>query len=111
MQMIDAERETLLSLIEAVKALPIKGGHRPHASTIWRWARKGVRGKKLEYVRVGNQIYTSIAAITRFINELAAADNTPQVQVDAVKHFDTQSPQSTPESRDRARRALERGRI
>jgi hypothetical protein len=73
---INIEDEALLSLTDATKALPPIDGKRPHASTIWRWCRKGVRGVHLEYVRVGNRVCTTSAALSRFVNALAEADRT-----------------------------------
>ena len=42
-------------------------GRRPDKTTLYRWCLKGVRGVKLEHVRLGNLILTSRQAITRFI--------------------------------------------
>ncbi len=36
-------------------------------STIVRWCNRGVRGVKLEHVKIGNMIVTSRPAISRFI--------------------------------------------
>ena len=78
--MIDIQSETLLSLTDATKALPRIDGKRPHISTLWRWCRKGLRGVRLEYVRVGHRVCTSQAALSRFTNNLAAADDTPEAR-------------------------------
>ncbi len=77
--MIDLQSETILSLSQAVKALPYVDGKRPHISTIWRWARKGLRGIHLEYVRLGHRVCTSEEALNRFANRLAEAD--PPIEV------------------------------
>ncbi|TWU08386.1 DUF1580 domain-containing protein [Stieleria varia] len=45
-------------------------GRRPHVSTIWRWHRNGVRGVRLEAVRVGRSVITSKQAVTRFLIHL-----------------------------------------
>lgn len=68
--------ERLLSLSEAAKALP----HRPSVSTIWRWCRRGLRGSRLEYVRLGGRVFTSEEALRRFGAAMAASDhgNKPQ---------------------------------
>jgi hypothetical protein len=71
---IDIEQETLVSLGEAARALPPVNGRKPHISSLWRWARCGVRGVRLEYVRLGSKIATSKEALSRFVNALAAAD-------------------------------------
>lgn len=42
-------------------------GRRPDKTTVYRWFLRGVRGVRLEHVRIGNTILTSRQAITRFI--------------------------------------------
>ncbi|MBN1555153.1 MAG: DUF1580 domain-containing protein [Phycisphaerae bacterium] len=71
---IDTRSETLLSLAEATKVLPPINNKRPAISTLWRWCRKGLRGVKLDYVRVGRNIATSREALDRFFVSLAAVD-------------------------------------
>jgi len=72
--MIDVNCDTLLSLTDAARILPKIDGKRPHPSTLWRWCRRGIHDVRLEYARVGRKIVTTNNALTRFINELAAAD-------------------------------------
>lgn len=55
--------EDVLSMSQAAKELP----GRPHVSTLWRWANRGVRGVKLETVCIGDRIFTSRQSLTRFI--------------------------------------------
>ena len=62
--------EHLLTMTQATKKLPT----RPHATTIWRWARYGHRGIFLEYVRCGRVCLTSEQAIRRFALAVAALD-------------------------------------
>ena len=76
---IDMQSELLLSLTDAAKTLPKIDGKRPHTSTLWRWCRKGLRGVRLEYIRLGNRICTSADALSRFANELAATDSPPSL--------------------------------
>jgi hypothetical protein len=71
---IDLQFEKLLSLSEAARTLPPIDGRRPHSSTIWRWIRRGSRGIHLEHVRLGRRTCTSVEALSRFVNALAAAD-------------------------------------
>ena len=66
--------EELLSLAEAAVRLPRINGRKPHTATLWRWCRRGCRGTRLEYVRIGCKIATSTEALDRFFNALAAAD-------------------------------------
>jgi hypothetical protein len=65
--------ETKLSLTEAAKKIP----SRPHSSTLWRWCRQGLHGVKLEYLRYGRRIYTTLEALDRFAQALAQADIPP----------------------------------
>lgn len=73
--------ETVLTLSEAPKHLPRRGGKRVSISTVWRWARKGSQGVRLEYAKLGRSIYTSREALTRFSEALAVAD---RASVEAV---------------------------
>ena len=75
--MIDIKTESLLSITDTTKRLPLVDGKRCHCSSVWRWIRKGLRGVHLEHVRVGHRICTSEEALTRFFNALAEADASP----------------------------------
>lgn len=68
------QAEEIFSLSEAAGRLPRINGRRPHVSTLWRWCRKGLKGVRLEYVRVGSKIAVSRQGLDRFFVELAAAD-------------------------------------
>ena len=72
--MLNLSNETPLSLTEATKILPALGGRRLHPSSVWRWARKGVRGVRLEYARLGHRVVTTREALARFAARLAEAD-------------------------------------
>ncbi len=74
---IDLQAEELLSLGDAAKSLPAIEGRRPHISTLWRWCKKGVRGVRLEYVRLGHRVCTSREALSRFAQRLAEVDDKP----------------------------------
>ena len=56
--------EDLVSISQAAKALP----NRPHVSTVWRWTRRGIGGKKLSIIKIGGHTYTSVQALTRFLD-------------------------------------------
>lgn len=56
---------------EAAATLPAVRGKRIHVSTLWRWATKGVRGVKLEAVRLGSRWMTSSEALERFAQQIA----------------------------------------
>ena len=57
---------------EAGKLVP----GRPATSTLWRWAKKGCRGVRLETFSVGSRRYVTREAIARFIEQTTAAANT-----------------------------------
>ena len=71
--MIDIEKEQIFPLSHARKVVPV-GGKELHVSTIWRWCSRGLRGVKLEHVRVDRRVCTSTQAISRFVNALAAVE-------------------------------------
>jgi hypothetical protein len=65
--MIDLTAEQVVSLSEATKRLPRRRqGKRPHVATLYRWADRGVHGVKLETLRVGGTLCTSLEALQRF---------------------------------------------
>lgn len=95
--MIDLLNETVLSLTEAARhpALPRRRrGKRPHVSTLYRWATAGCKGVRLETIRVGGTLCTSLEAFQRFFERLTTADC-----------GETSAPVSTP---TRRRREIER---
>lgn len=69
---IDLNHETLLSVAEVPRRLPSRpGGRRVHISAVYRWIRRGVRGVRLEAIRVGGTMYTSVEALERFAQRLS----------------------------------------
>lgn len=62
---IDVEREQLLNSREACRAFP--GSERISLAKLNRLWFRGIRGKKLESIRIGGRRYTSREAIFRFI--------------------------------------------
>jgi hypothetical protein len=71
--MIDIKREQLLTLAEASRKLPSsRRGKKVHVATIFRWHKHGSRGVKLECVRVGSSLMTTVEALQRFIERLSA---------------------------------------
>ena len=72
--MIDLTTETLVSFPEACLHLPRRrAGKRPHPNTLYRWASDGVRGERLETIRVGGTLCTSLEALQRLFNRLTEA--------------------------------------
>lgn len=64
--------EDVLTFVEAAAILPRLNGKRPHVSTLWRWARRGLNGIRLETRRIGSRFVTSREALERFSAALAA---------------------------------------
>jgi hypothetical protein len=94
--MIDLMKENIMSLAEATKHVPpSRGGRKTHLSTILRWVVKGVKGVRLEAVRLGGRWVTSEQALQRF-----AERSTPNLA-------DPHLPRS-PKQRDTAFRRAER---
>ena len=60
--------EQVLSLSQARSELANITGKRPDKATMTRWIHRGVGGTKLEAIRLGGRdLYTSLQALTRFI--------------------------------------------
>ena len=71
--MIDIGEETLIPLREAPKHLPPRpNGKRIHISACYRWIGRGVRGVRLESIKIGGTTYTSKEALQRFGDRLTA---------------------------------------
>jgi len=66
--------DDLITLAQAARLLPRIDGKKVAISTIWRWCRNGLRGERLEYVRVGRKICTSPEALHRFFTKPTEAD-------------------------------------
>ena len=60
--------EDTLTLTQAAQSLGVS------AASTWRWARGGIRGVRLDYIRMGRRILTSREALQRFADELTAKD-------------------------------------
>ena len=73
--MIQANVEHLVPLRTAGAIVPRPpGAPAPHRATVQRWALHGIRGVRLETVRIGGSVYTSREALSRFIERTNAAD-------------------------------------
>ena len=90
--MIEIGNEQLVPLNEVPALLPARvNGKRIHISAIYRWAQRGIRGIRLEVIRVGGTTYTSREALQRFASPSPAASKpirhnstTRQKQIDAA---------------------------
>jgi hypothetical protein len=78
--MIDITHETLVTLSQAARSLPPgRKGKPSHLATVQRWILHGVRGVRLEGVRLGGRWLTSREALARFAERLTAAATQPTV--------------------------------
>ena len=70
--MFNAAEEPPIPLNQVIKLPWLRHvrGDRLSIQTVYRWAQRGVRGVKLETVRVGVRLCTSERAIERFIERL-----------------------------------------
>jgi hypothetical protein len=83
--MIAIDRETLLTLAQAARLRPPGRQGRPtHPSTIYRWISRGVRGCKLEAIRLGGTLYTSREALQRFAERLTGAAGPPATPTNPI---------------------------
>jgi len=69
------DRAALLTLSQAAQTLP----HRPHPSALWRWARRGLRTRhgnvvRLRHVRIGKRIFVTREDLEAFGRAVAEAD-------------------------------------
>ncbi|HUT58110.1 MAG TPA: DUF1580 domain-containing protein [Phycisphaerae bacterium] len=66
--------EELITLAAAARRLPRIDGKKIAIPTIWRWCRRGLRGVRLQYTRVGRRICVSPSALSEFFSRLAELD-------------------------------------
>jgi hypothetical protein len=75
---INVADEQLLTLSQLAKRLPRHRNDRPvHPSTCHRWRSPGVRGVRLECLRIGGIWHTSWQAFQRFCERLTALEDGP----------------------------------
>jgi hypothetical protein len=87
--MIDLAGETVLTLMEATRQLPgRRQGKKPHVATLYRWAKKGLRGVRLETLQLGGTLCTSREALQRFFDRLTEADERGRASVQCQSTFD-----------------------
>ena len=68
---IDPFTEQPLPFAAAARKLPpMRNGRPVAAATLWRWSAHGVRGVKLEVVKIGGTACTSLEALRRFFARL-----------------------------------------
>ncbi len=70
--MIDIGNEELIPIRILPARLPSRvNGKQVHVTTVYRWINYGVRGVKLESLKVGGTTYTSTEALQRFAEGLS----------------------------------------
>jgi len=74
-------REELVSMAAAAAWVRARNGKKTHVSTLYRWALRGCRGKKLETVLIGRERMTSKPALERFFELMPEPDSTVRVDV------------------------------
>jgi hypothetical protein len=83
--MIDLSTETTFPLGELPRHVPARNGRRMHLSTGFRWASRGIRGVRLETIRVGGLLVTSVEALQRWCEQLTAEDGDPAPHTSAQR--------------------------
>ncbi len=88
--MIDITSERVVSLNDASKYLPRRrAGKKPHTSTLFRWAQRGVRGVRLETIQVGGTLCTSLEALQRFFNTLTRPEHGNRISAGTTRARET----------------------
>lgn len=84
--MIDVYHEKVFPLTEAPKHTPTRAGKRIHRATTFRWALHGLRGVRLETIKIGGHRYTSREALARFYAELSRSGSTQPPESLSTNH-------------------------
>ena len=66
-------KERLLTFHEANKLIQELTGKERSVSMIYHWVEQGVRGVKLDSIKIGSSLFTSFEAIIRFVEATIAA--------------------------------------
>lgn len=67
---LDGDELILLSDVPRLDWMPKRRGKRLSVASVYRWVRRGVRGKKLATVRTPSGMATTETALKEFISEL-----------------------------------------
>jgi hypothetical protein len=74
--MIDVGTEQLTTLAQLARRIPCRRNARPvHPSTVHRWRSPGIRGIRLECLKIGGAWHTSMEAFQRFCERLSQRDD------------------------------------
>ncbi len=75
---MDIQDEEVFPLSEGAARLPRRRrGRKTHVASLRRWSKTGLRGVKLEVLRVGGVTCTSVEALQRFFDALTAINGAP----------------------------------
>ena len=84
--MIDIATETVISFADTPRHVPRRrGGKHPNVATIYRWAQRGCKGIRLEYVQVAGTKCTSVEALQRFFDRLTNPDAAPPTRTSKTR--------------------------
>jgi hypothetical protein len=62
------DRERLIRIAQAARWFEERTGKRPSVAAIYRWVGRGIKGRRLETVRAGRDLFTSVEACSRFMH-------------------------------------------
>lgn len=98
--MIELAQEQLIPIRDVPRHVPARpNGKKVHISACYRWVSRGVKGVRLDAIRIGGTTYTSLEALQRFADQLS----TPLTPGTA----DAKPPLAREKQIDRVARALE----
>jgi len=63
----------VMTLAEAAKYIGRIYGVKPSVATVWRWARKGLKGHRLPIISIGRRCRTTTTAVREFIELLSTS--------------------------------------
>jgi hypothetical protein len=73
--MINSAEENLIAIRDVPRRLPPRpNGKLLHISAVYRWTLRGLKGVRLETVRIGGTTYTSREALQRFSERLTRVE-------------------------------------
>lgn len=75
--MIDVETEEVVALSRAARWVPQVRNKQVHSSTMWRWHMNGIKGIRLEVIKIGGTTCTSREALARFFERLTVDKPSP----------------------------------
>ncbi len=86
--MIDLSTEPVEPFSALARKVPSRTGKNGvHVATVWRWAKNGVHGVKLDSVMVGGTWMSSVPALHRFFAATTAAsgDSSPSIRTSSQR--------------------------